>query len=493
MAFIDGSVVNVALPAIQEALTASAARMQWVINAYMLFLGALMLLGGAAGDRWGRRRTFELGVVLFGIASVACGLSPDSLALVLARAVQGVGGALLVPGSLALIRAHFDEEGRGRAIGTWAAFSALTTAAGPMLGGWLVDTVSWRAIFLINVPFVAVTLWASRRHVPESRPGGTGPLDWVGCVLAVAGFGALTYGLIASSGRGLLDVRVMGPAVAGVALLAGFVAVEARVSSPMLPLALFRSRAFTGANVLTVLLYCALSAALFLLPFNLIAVRGFSATQAGAAFLPFTLVLAGLSRWTGGLFGKGSMRRPLIAGPLVVAAAFGLLALPGSSGPYWRDFLPGLLVLGLGMAISIAPLTTTVMNAVEERHAGAASGVNNAVARIAGLLAVAVLGTLAVAVFGSRLEGRLASLDLPVEIRREILDNSAQIAAVPIPDQLDAMQHEAVRTAIAEAFVGAFRLVMMISAGLAVLAAASGAMTVHRPIGAAALQRRLGP
>ena len=482
MAFIDGSVVNVALPAIQEALAASTARMQWVVNAYMLFLGALMLLGGAAGDRWGRRRTFELGVVMFGVASVACGLSPDSLALVLARAVQGAGGALLVPGSLALISAHFDEEGRGRAIGTWAAFSALTTAAGPLLGGWLVDMVSWRAIFLINVPFVAVTLWASRRHVPESRPEGAGPLDWGGGVLAVAGFGALTSGLIAASGRGLLDVAVAGPTLAGVVLLMGFVAVEARVSNPMLPLALFRSRAFAGANVLTVLLYCALSAVLFLLPFNLIAVRGYSATQAGGALMPFTLVLAGLSRWAGGLSQDGSGRWPLILGPLVVAAAFGLLALPGGHGPYWRDFLPGLLALGLGMAISIAPLTTTVMNAVDDRHAGTASGVNNAAARIAGLLAVAVLGTLAVAAYGSRLEDRLASLDLPTPVRQEVLGHGHQFVAPPILDHLGAAQREAVETAIAGSFVGAFRLVMAVSAGLAILAAVSGAMIGGVPV-----------
>ena len=394
LAFIDGSVVNVALPAIQADLRADAAAMQWVVDAYLLLLGALVLLGGALGDRLGRVRVFMAGIVLFTAASLACGLAPGAASLIVARGVQGLGAALVVPGSLAIIGAAIPTDRRAAAIGTWSGAGALTTALGPVLGGWLVDAVSWRAVFLINLPLAAATLWLAR-GIPDSQgAGAAGPLDWPGAMLAAAGLGLVTFGFIAAPGQGY-GVPVLGCLVGGTALLAAFAVAEARHPAPMVPLGLFRSREFSGANGLTLLLYFALTGVLFFLPFMLIGAHGYSATAAGAALLPLSLLLGGLSRAVGRLAGRVGARPLLVAGPVLAGLGFALLGLRAGDAAYGTGVLPGMLALAAGMTLAVAPLTTAVMASAPDGQAGAASGINNAVARIAGLLAVSILGALA--------------------------------------------------------------------------------------------------
>src|SRR6202521_2313999 len=478
MAFIDGSVVTVALPAIQSDLNVSVQGAQWIVNGYMLMLGALILVGGSAGDRFGRRRVFALGAAVFTIASIGCGLAPNATVLIGARIVQGIGGALLVPVSLAIISAAFPAPERGKAVGTWAGFSAVTTALGPVLGGWLVDTLSWRAIFFINVPIAVITLGIAFRHVPESRKASDdSTLDWPGGFLAALGLAALVYGLTAASERDWTHPSVSGALIASAILTIAFIWRETRASSPMLPFGLFRSMSFSGANIMTLLLYFALSGAFFFLPFDLIQIQGYSATLAGAAFLPFTLIMGGLSRWSGGLTDRYGARLPLIAGPVVAAAGLALFALPNIGGSYWATFFPGMVVLGLGMTISVAPLTTTVMSSVEDRHAGTASGINNAVSRIAGMLAVALLGTLAVGVFGSALETRLSGLPVTPEIRRALNTEVAKLAEAQVPSQIQGQQRLVLKQALNESFVQSFRFVMLISASAALLAALCAGLT----------------
>ena len=480
MAFIDGSVVNVALPAMQADLATSVAGAQWIVNAYLLLLGALMLVGGAAGDRFGRKRVFASGVALFGAASVACGLAPDAGTLIAARAAQGVGGALLVPGSLALISAAYPPAERGRAIGTWAGFSALTTGFGPVLGGWLVDGWSWRPVFFVNVPLALITLGLALRHVPESRgEGGPAPVDWRGGLLVSAGLGALVYGLTAASGLGWTHPGVLGPALAGALVLGLFLRHEARTAAPMMPLGLFRSAAFSGANAMTFLLYFALGGALFFLPFDLIRIQGYSAAAAGAAFLPFTVIMGTLSRWSGGLVGRYGARAPLTIGPVIAAAGLALLAVPGIGGSYWTTFFPGMAVLGAGMTISVAPLTTTVMGAVEDRYAGAASGVNNAVARLAGMLAVALLGAVAVGAFGSALDRRLAALPVSDEVRRAVFAEVPKLAEAEVPRGIGRAETMELTEALRESFVWSFRVIMLTAAGLALASALCAWRTIE--------------
>ncbi len=480
IAFIDGSVVSVALPALQDDLGTSLRGSQWVVNAYMLTLGALILVGGAAGDRHGRRRIFSLGIVLFTIASIACGLAPNVEALIVARAVQGIGGALMVPESLAIISAAFPENERGRAIGTWAGFSALTTALGPVLGGWLVDTSSWRMIFFVNVPLGVLAFALARWRVPESRDD-TAPrsVDWQGGVLATSGLGALAYGLTAASEREWSDPVVLGTVLGGLALLVAFVWWEMRAPAPMMPLQLFRSRQFSGANAVTLVLYFALGGALFFVPFNLIGVEGYSAMSAGAAFLPFTLIMGVLSRWSGALIGRYGARRPLIIGPIIVAAGLALCAVPEIGQSYWSGFFPAMAVLGFGMAVSVAPLTTTVMESAGDEYSGVASGINNATARIAGLLAVALLGALAVGTFHATLDERLARAQVPTEVRTKLLAESAKLAEAQVPPMQDEHERQQLSRTLHESFVHSFRMMMLIASVTALLGAACAALTIR--------------
>ncbi len=479
MAFIDGTAVNVALPALQKDLGATVADVQWVVEIYALFLSALLLVGGSLGDRFGRRRVFLLGIAGFAAASAGCGLAPGTGALIAARAVQGIAAALMVPGSLALLSSAFDPARRGRAIGTWSGYGSIMAAVGPLMGGWLIDHASWRWVFFLNLPLAVAVIAISLRYVPESRDDqATGRIDLAGALLATLGLGGVTFGLIQSSSLGWGDRLVLGSLLAGAAALAGFLGVEARSSTPMMPLSLFRERTFTGANLLTLWLYAALAGALFFLPFDLIQVRGYSATAAGAALLPFVLLMFTLSRWSGGLVDRYGARLPLIVGPAIAAAGFVLFAVPGLGGSYWTAFFPAVVVLGLGMAISVAPLTTTVMGAVEERHAGIASGINNAVSRCAGLLAIAVLGILMLGLFSRGLDRRLSRSDLPPAARTAMAAQRQRLAAVEIPAGLIGPARTRGRSAVDGAFLDGFRGVMLTAAGLALLASLSAAWLI---------------
>ncbi|HEV8517762.1 MAG TPA: MFS transporter [Burkholderiales bacterium] len=474
MVFIDGTVVNVALPALQRELNATLVDVQWVVESYALFLAALLLVGGAAGDRYGRRRVFCIGVGLFAAASVWCGLAHSVDELIVARAVQGIGGALLVPGSLAIISASFDENSRGKAIGTWSGATAITAAIGPVLGGWLIDHLSWRAAFLINIPLAAAVLAIALARVPESRNETVqGAVDWQGAVLATLGLGGIVYALIASSDKGWSHPLVLAACGVGFVALAGFVAVEARHPAPMMPLKLFRSRNFLGANLLTLFLYAALGGGLFFLPLNLIQVQGYSTTAAGAALLPFILLMFVLSRWAGGLVGQYGSKLPLIVGPLIAAAGYALLAVPAINANYWTTFFPAVVVLGVGMTVSVAPLTTTVMSSVDTHAAGAASGINNAVSRVASLMALAVMGVVVAAVFNHGLDQRLGRIAAPASMIEAVKAQRSKLAAIEVPTHGNARTRAAVKHAVAESFVAGFRWVMVISALLAVASALS--------------------
>lgn len=468
LAFIDGTVVNVALPALQSDLNATVIDVQWVVESYALFLAALVLVGGSLGDRFGRRLIFGIGVGLFAAASAWCGLAPNVSQLIVGRAVQGIGGALLVPGSLAIISASFSEDARGRAIGTWSGFTSITAAIGPVMGGWLIEHASWRAAFFVNLPIAAIVLAIVFWRVPESRDEDQhSGVDWWGAVLATTGLGGVVFGLIESSNLGLAHPAVLSTLIAGVFLLTAFLVVEARTEDPMLPVTLFRSKNFTGANLLTLLLYAALSGALFFFPLNLIQVQGYSATAAGAALLPFILIMSLLSRWSGGLLDRYGAKLPLVIGPIIAAAGLGLFAAPQVSDNYWTSFFPAVVVLGVGMAVSVAPLTTTVMNSVKENQAGVASGINNAVSRTAGLIAVAIFGVVMLHAFNQNLDRHLLTKDLSLEVRHEIDAQRVKLAGLEPPPDLSAESRKTLERAVGDSFVFGFRVVMLMAAGLA--------------------------
>jgi EmrB/QacA subfamily drug resistance transporter len=480
MAFIDGTVVNVALPALQANLNATAADVQWVIESYALLLSALLLVGGSLGDHYGRRRIFLLGVVIFAVASGLCGFAGNIGQLIAARALQGFGAALLVPGSLAIISNSFSEQERGRAIGVWSGFSAITTGIGPVLGGWLIEHVSWRAVFFINLPLALVVILISFRHVAENSDRKVGPVDWLGAILAAVGLGALVFGLIESSQVGFNDRLMLIALAVGVVVFILFLLIESRLSSPMLPLTLFRSRTFAGTNLLTFLLYAALGGTLFFLPLNLIQVQNYSPTAAGAALLPFILIVSFLSRWAGGLVTRYGPKLPLVVGPAITAVGYLLFLLPGIGGNYWTNFFPPVAVLGLGMAITVAPLTTTVMSSISQNRAGIASGVNNAVARTASLIAIAVFGVVMLRVFKAGLDHRLSTANLPPSVEQSLQTQSIKLAAIEIPESIGPGTHQFIHRAIDESFVSGFHCVMLLGATLAMASAVTALFSIGR-------------
>ncbi len=471
MAFIDGTAVTVALPAMQAEFHTSSTQIQWIVEAYALFLASLILVGGALGDRFGRRLIYLLGVILFTIASIACGFTPNVTLLIIARTIQGIGAALLLPGSLSLITAAFPEQSRGRAIGIWSGFSAITAAVGPVLGGWLVDHASWRLVFFLNVPIAIAILIITFLRVPESRNPHVTTLDWPGALLATVGLAGVTFALIEGHRPGLLVPLF---AIVGVLCLGLLLVVETRSHQPMVPLRLFRSATFTGANLLTLFLYTALNGLLFFFPLNLIQVQHYSATEAGAALLPLIFLLFVLSKWSGGLITKYGARLPLTVGPLIAALGFALAARPGVGGSYWTTFFPAVFVLGIGMAVSVAPLTTSVMNAVPVAQAGTASGINNAISRLASLLAVAAFGLVLQLAFLQRLDRGLHQLNLPESQREQVVSQRQRLAAIQTNDPR-------IQQAVDEAFVYGFRRIIWVAVALSLASAACAQVLDKHP------------
>jgi EmrB/QacA subfamily drug resistance transporter len=482
MAFIDGTVVNVTLPALQRSLGATLAGSQWIVEAYELMLAAFLLVGGSAGDRFGRRRVFVIGVLIFTASSAVCGLSSSVAMLISARAFQGVGGALLIPGSLALLSASFDKEQRGRAIGTWSGFTAITSALGPVVGGFLIDHGSWRYAFFLNVPLGLVVVVLTFRFIPETRnESAPGAIDWLGSVLAALALGSIVYALIGSQSRGWTDPWVLGALAIGCLTLPAFLLLEAHQPAPLLPLNLFRSSDFAGANLLTLLLYAALGGSLFFFPLNLIQVQGYSAAAAGGALLPFVLLMFVLSHWAGGLVERRGAKLPLVIGPAIAACGFALFAVPYTGGTYWLTFFPAAVVLGFGMAITVAPLTTTVMEAVDPGAVGIASGVNNAVASVAGLLAIASFGMVMFATFNAELRRELAAANVAPPIAEAVIAQRAKLGAIEPPSDVSAGTRGTIRRAVAGAFVSGFRRIMSIAAFLALVSAISAWLMIGQP------------
>jgi EmrB/QacA subfamily drug resistance transporter len=470
MTFIDGSAVNVALPVIQRELGADAAQMQWVVEGYSLFLSALILLGGSLGDLYGRKRLFLLGVAVFAVASMGCVLAPSVQVLIAARCIQGIGAACAMPESLALISATFTGEERGRAIGTWSGFASITGAVGPLMGGWFAQHASWRWVFLINIP-IAIGVFAISRGYPESRDDEMPHrLDVPGAALATLGLGAFTYGLIrAQGGRpGVLGTTAI---LLGIVLLVAFIAVERRSTAPMMPLDLFRSRTFAAANLYTLFLYAALGGSLYFLPYLLVDIQRYTPTAAGASMLPFVLTMFFASRWSGGLTARIGARIPLVGGALVAALGFAAFALPGLGGSYWTTYFPAAMLLGIGGALFVAPLTTTVFDAVDAEKSGVASGVNNAVARTAGLVAVAALGIVLAGVFNAGFDRRIARHHLSPATAQIAHEDRARLYAGTVPSDVPPADREAVEAAVREGYLAGFRAVMVASALVCVLAA----------------------
>lgn len=494
MAFIDSTALNVVLPALQKGLNASGADLFWVLNAYLLVLAALILVGGSLGDKLGRKRVYMVGIFVFIVGSVACGLAPDVGWLIGFRVVQGVGGALMIPGSLSLLSSSIDPGERGKAIGTWSAVTTVVTMGGPVLGGALADAGLWRGIFYINVPIGLLTLLILWRRVPESKEAGAGrKLDIPGVLAIATGLAALTFGFLrtadsgsggeapgGSAAPGFGTWEVWGALALGVALLGVFVWIESRRKDPMMPLDLFANRTFSGVNALTFFLYAGLGAGMLFLSLDLVQAQGYSQLQSGLTFLPFTVLMISLARWAGSLADKYGARLFLTVGP--AAAGLGLLMLSfvgKTRGPvdYWTHFLPGVLVLGLGMSFTVAPLTTTVMSAVSDEHSGVASGINNAMTRIAGVFANAIFGALAVLFFAGALRGQLDGLGLSSREKQEVMAQAANLGNARPPAGVPAA--EALTRIYREEFIGVYGDVLRLAAMLAFLGAVMGLLFVR--------------
>lgn len=467
MSYIDATVIYIALPVVQQDLNATVVQAQWIVEAYVLFQAALILVGGTLGDRLGRRRVFAVGVVIFSIASALCGLATTPGFLIGARILQALGGALLGPSSLAIITAYFDDERRGAAFGAWSGASAIALALGPAVGGLIVQYASWHWLFFINVPVGILTVLVLFWKVPESRDEkAPSKLDWRGASLATLGLGMFVFGFIESANYGLGSPIVLGSIFLGAAVFALFIYTQRITENPLLPLDLFKSRTFSGANLITLLMYCAVSGVIFFLPFNLIQIQGYDIVMAGLGFLPFPLIVGALSGWAGGLVARYGSKLPLTIGPLVVAAGLVLFGQAGLGGSFWTTFFPAVIVLAFGMTLVIAPLTTTVMGAAPKRLSGTASGINTAVNSTANVLAVAILGVVALNVFISSVERRVDPAQFTPQALSEIRAETKNLANASAPANLPPAQRQEIDSVYDQAFVDAFQIVMYVCAGL---------------------------
>jgi EmrB/QacA subfamily drug resistance transporter len=476
MTFSDMTIVNVALPVLQRELGASFAQVQWVVEAYTLVLSALILAGGVGGDLFGRRRVFSIGMTIFAAASAACGLAPTAGMLVAARAVQGLGAALMMPGSLAIVSASFPRERQGEAIGIWSATTGISMTVAPAFGGWLIDVLSWHAAFLINLPLAAIAFAITQWKVPESRSDRPRRLDLGGMVLATIGLGALTYGLIASGERGFADSLAFGPMLLGAAGLVLFVLQEKRARDPMVPLTFFRIPRFAVIQAFTFTLWAALQGTTFFVPFRLMQVQGFAPTEAGVALLPLIVTASILSRYFGRLTDRISPRVLLVTGAVLTGGGFLLLTWPDASTSYVAGFLPALLLIGLGMGVCQVPVTVVALNAAGPANVGTSSAINNMVARAGGLIAIAVFGLILAHGYDAELVPALQAAGIPEAAQQAIVQQRAQLAATVVPAGLSAEQHEVAATIIKHAFIAGYRWAM---AAAGIMAWASALMALR--------------
>ncbi len=479
-AFLMGTAVMVALPAIQSYFGTGLTGMQWVVNAYLLSLAALLLIGGSLGDRFGRRRIFIYGIILFATGAVLSGLARTIGLLIAFQALQGIGSALMIPQSLAIINACFSENQRGQAIGLWAGLSAGIGALGPWLGGWLVETFFWQAVFFMVVPTSLLTLIITAVFVPESKNPAARQLDWRGTLFILLGLLGIAYGLISGPVAGWDNRLVLIGLIGGPIAIIGFILIELRQSEPLVPLQIFRNPLVTGANLVTFLLYFALNGVIFFLVLNLQQVQGYSPATAGLGLLPPIVLITLFAGPAGALADRIGPRRPMLLGPVIVAVGMVLLTIGGADASYLRHFLPGLVLFGMGMALVIAPLTKSAL-AVNPRFSGGASGVNNAVSRVAALLAVAILGAIVISTFTTRLHETISVSGLTPEQQSQILSQSDRLGGIIIPDTFDETTHRLAREAIRESFVYGFRWAMAVCAVLALSAALIAFVTIHSP------------
>ena len=484
MAFIDGTALNVVLPSLQNSLHATAADLFWVLNAYLLMLASLILAGGSLGDRLGRKKVFMTGILVFIIGSAACGLAPSTAWLIGFRILQGAGGALMIPGSLSLLSSSIDDRERGKAIGTWSAITTMVTIGGPIIGGALADAGLWRYIFFINVPMGIVALLILWFKVAESKDDEAGEvLDLPGILAIALGLAALTFGFLRMPALGLMHWAVWGSLLLGLLLLTAFIAIERKSSHPMMPPHLFANPVFTGVNLLTFFLYSGLNASMLFLSLNLVQAQGYSQLDSGLTFLPLTILMIAIARFAGALADKYGPRPFLVFGPAVSGLGMLLLSFVGEThGPrdYWTSFLPGVLVLGLGLSFTVAPLTTTVMSAVGDQYSGVASGINNALSRVASVFANAIFGALAVLLFAGMLGQRLNGLGLPADAKHAVIAQAADLGNAKPPPALAPGQKVAVAAIYRAGFIQSYQRIMQCAAVLAFTGSLMGTIFVKK-------------